>query len=114
MTITLVEGEIILPASAEKFTGATIFLNLEHAGMMGMSPEIAAQSIMHNVDYSGSPIAFTVSGADIGEGGRYNLRVHISMEGSSDFTRGDYITKRTYPVFEDGAPDSVDVNVEAV
>ena len=114
MTKTLVTGEIELPDDAANFTGATVYLNLEHAGMMGMPPEIAAQSIMHNVDYSGSPIAFTVAGADVGDGGKYNLRVHISMDGSDDFAKGDFITKRSYSVLENGVPDSATIAVEAV
>ena len=115
MTTTLVTGTITLPADAANFKGATVYLNLEHAGMMGMPAELAAQSIMHNVDYEGGSIAFTVAGQDVGEGGKYNLRVHISMDGSEDFAKGDYVTKRTNTVLSNGAPDEgVEVIVEAV
>jgi hypothetical protein len=111
---TLVTGEITLPANAENFSGATIYLNLEGNSPMGMAPEIAAQTIMRHVDYTGSPIPFTLAGDDVGTGGRYNLRVHISMDGSDDYSKGDYITKRTNIVLKNGAPDTATIAVEAV
>ena len=111
---TLVTGEITLPANAEHFSGATLYLNLEGNSPMGMPPEIAAQTIVRDVEYTGSPIPFTLTGEDVGTGGRYNLRVHISMDGSDDYSKGDYITKRTNTVLKNGAPDTATIVVEAV
>jgi hypothetical protein len=113
-TTTLITGQITLPANAEHFTDATIYLNLEGNTALGMPPEIAAQTVMRDVSYNGNPIPFTVTGNDVGQGGRYNLRVHISMDGNDEFNKGDYITKRTHTVLKNGAPDTVAIAVEAV
>lgn len=111
---TLVTGDITLPNNAENFSGATVYINLEANAPMGMPPEIAAQTIMRNVAYTGNPLAFTLTGDNVGTGGRYNLRVHISMDGREDFSKGDYITKSTHTVLQNGAPDSAHVTVELV
>lgn len=111
---TLVTGQITLPDNAENFNDATIYLNLEGNAPLGMPPEIVAQTVLHDVSYKGNPIPFTLTGNDVGQGGRYNLRVHISMDGTEDFNKGDYITKRTHTVLKNGAPDTVSIAVEAV
>jgi hypothetical protein len=114
MTITLVTGQITLPANAAHFSGATIYLNLEGNTPLGMPANLVAQTIVQDVSYNGNPLEFTLTGDDVGQGGRYNLRVHISMAGSAEFNKGDYITKRTHTVLKNGAPDMASIAVEAV
>ncbi|MDQ7027566.1 MAG: hypothetical protein Q9P44_18635 [Anaerolineae bacterium] len=111
---TLVTGTITFPDNAENFSGATLYITLEANAPIGMPPEIAAQMVMRDVAYTGSPLAFTLAGDDVGTGGRYNLRVHISMDGSQEFDKGDYITKSTHTVLQNGAPDSATIAIERV
>jgi uncharacterized lipoprotein YbaY len=46
--------------------------------------------------------------------GRYSLRVHADVDGDGKVSRGDYITKTSYPVRIRGSPQRIEVRVEVV
>jgi hypothetical protein len=111
---TLVTGEIELPANTDSFSGATVYVSLESVGMMDMPSESVAQSTQRNVSYSGSVLSFSVDGS-LGDAiGPFNLRAHVSMHGSDDVQKGDYLTKRTYTVLKENNPEHVSVKVDKV
>jgi uncharacterized lipoprotein YbaY len=46
--------------------------------------------------------------------GRYSLRVHADVDGDGKVSRGDYITKTSYPVRIRGSPQRLEVRVDVV
>jgi hypothetical protein len=114
MSTTLVTGDIVLPSDARNFKDATVYIRLEKVGMMGMPAEIVSEQVLNNVTYDGDAIGFSLDG-QVPEDGKYNLRVHVSKDGSDDFSKGDFITKRTHHVLKNGAPETgVRVELEEV
>lgn len=110
---TLVTGEIT-PADGSHFEDATVYVRLENVSMMDAPAAVLSEQILHNVDFSGKSIPFELVGAPPDNpNGRYNVRVHISMTGSNEFSKGDYITKRSYPV-ESGKARNLQVKVERI
>lgn len=114
MATTLVTGEIVLPAGTEPFSGATATVSLESVGLMDMPATIINKRTLSNVSYSGAAIPFTLEGTMPESGGHYNVRAHVSVDGSGDIRKGDYITKRAYRVLQNGTPETVRLQVDKV
>ena len=110
----LVTGEIEFPQDTGTFSGATAYLSLESVGMMDMPSTIIVENTLDNVSYDGSSISFEIKGTLDGSVRPLNLRVHISMHGSDDVQKGDYLTKRTYSVLKDSNPEHITVKVDRV
>lgn len=89
----VINGQIHLPAHTHNFSGATVYVRLENIGMMDAPATIAEQVVLRNFSYSGNSIPFSIKTESSGA----NVRVHISMDGSDEFEKGDYITKQSYP-----------------
>ncbi|MGJ3239137.1 MAG: YbaY family lipoprotein [Anaerolineae bacterium] len=111
---TLITGNIYLPNDAPEFENATIYIWLEAVGMMDMPAQVVVESVLSNVQYQGVALPFTVAGSLDEHEGAYNVRAHVSMHGEDDVRRGDYVSKRAYPVLQDRHPDTVDIRVERV
>ena len=110
----LVTGEVELPKSTETFSGATLFVSLESVGLMDMPSEVIVESVQRGINADNAPFSFSLEG-DIGDSsGPFNVRAHISMDGSDDVRQGDYLTKRNYTVLKENNPDYVVVKVERV
>lgn len=111
---TLVTGEVELANSTEEFSGATLFVSLESVGMMDMPSEVIVESVQRGINADDAPFSFTLSG-DVGDSsGPFNVRAHISMDGSDDVSKSDYLTKRNYTVLKENNPDYIVVKVEKV
>lgn len=110
----LISGTIAFPPGTEQFVGATLYVMVEDAGMMGAPANFIAQHTQRNVSYEGSPLRFSLEGNMPPPSNHYNLRVLVSFSGSNEIERGDYITKQRYSVLQDGAPDTAQVQVERV
>lgn len=110
----LVTGNIELPQNTGSFSGATLYIALESVGMIDMPSTVVAQNSLNNLSYNGSNLSFELSGTIGDDAESLNLRVHISMPGSDDVQKGDYINKRSYSIQKDNIPDTVSVKVERV
>ena len=108
----IVTGTIELPQGSDSFSGATIYISVESTGMMDMPSTVMAQSTLNNVSYNGSAIPFEVNGTLDDDAGHLSLRVHISMPGTDDVQKGDYITKRQHNL--SGSSNRMNVRVERV
>ena len=110
----IVTGEVELPSSAEAFSGASLFISLESVGLMDMPAQVIVETVQRRIDADDAPFSFSLDG-DIGDSsGPFNVRAHISMDGSGDVRKGDYLTKRNYTVLKENNPDYVIVKVEKV
>lgn len=110
----LVSGEIELPQNTDSLSGATLYITLESIGMMGMPSTILAQSTANNISYDGSKLSFELNGSIPDDAESLNLRAHISMYGSDDVQKGDYVSKRRYNIQKENIPDTVSIKVELV
>lgn len=103
----LVTGKITFDDGVS-FNDATVYIRLENVSMMDAPAGVIAEQVIKNTTYDGNPIPFELLGnvsADDRE--RFNVRVHVSMDGSSEFQKGDFITKRSYTVPNGRARDLV-------
>ena len=111
--MSLVSGTIELPQDTDDFSNATIYVRLVSANIMGMPAETLAESSDSGIEYNGYPLPFSLDGTVDGDGS-YNLQIHISLDGTDDVQKGDFVTKRVHPVLKENNPDRVTVKVEKV
>lgn len=110
----LVSGHVYFAENIEPFAG-TLRVILEDVGRMDVAAPILAEHTQANFHYEGKPVAFTLRGHLPSDGGqRFNVRVHVSRDGSDEFKKGDYITTESYPALTPGGPSHVDVKVQAI
>lgn len=109
----LVTGEITFQGETSTFSGAVLRVRLENTGMMDAPAEIVSEQVTENVS-SGDPLSFQLRGELPDERSQYNVRAHISMDGSADIQKGDYVSKQSYPVLTHGNPNHVQVQVSRV
>jgi uncharacterized lipoprotein YbaY len=114
MTETLISGEIVLPNNAEHFSDAFVSVELEAIGMMDMPAQVVLEMTMSNISYTGKPIYFELDGHLPEHTGSYSIRVHINFDKHSGISIGDYVTKRTNPVLQDGKRERIRIAVEKV
>lgn len=111
---TLLRGTIHFPPGTPAFSNATITFNLEAVGMMDAPAQIVAQQVRNNISYEGKPLPFTFDVTPPDPPGRFNLRVHVSLDASEGITPGDYVTKQAYRVLHPEQPDTLRIDVEEV
>lgn len=113
-TLPLLEGTIVFAASAPAFVGATVRVFLEDVSIMDAPAPVIAEHVEHQVTYAGHPLAFKLFGEIPHTEHHYNVRVHISRDGSADIKAGDFITMQSYPVLTHGYPETIQVEVRAI
>src|SRR5262245_42826717 len=112
-TVPLVEGKIVFDGDVPAFSGATLRVRVEDVSRMD-APAGVPGEFVKVISYDGTPIPFKVSGQSPDQSHRYNVRVHISIDGSDDIKKGDFITTQSYPVLTHGAPGNITVHVKKV
>jgi uncharacterized lipoprotein YbaY len=112
----LVSGEIAFGDDAEPFSAAMAFVRVDDVSMTDVPTTFLSQQVIENVAYQpGHTIPFTVYGRKPDDDrARLQLSVHISLHGSDDVAKGDYITMESYPVVTQGHPSEVRVFVRRV
>jgi uncharacterized lipoprotein YbaY len=117
MAKPLVTGEVVFDENTNPFSGATITVRLEDVGMMDGPATVVAEQVIRNVSYDGNgkkSVSFTLQGSLPNDNSSYSVSSHVSMDGSDDIQKGDYITKQSYPVLTHGNPNRVSVHVKKV
>lgn len=111
MATTLLTGEIQFPDGTPHFGKATVFVKLMDTGMMDGTPTVISEMTMPFADYTGYPIAYQLDGDEPDNRNNLSLHVHVSLDGSDDISKGDYITKQRNDV---GNSKQLNVKVEQV
>jgi hypothetical protein len=111
---TIISGVITFPEETPAFSSATVYVRLEDTSRADAPAQTALQSVQRSVRYSGGTLPFSIEGKLPETGQTLTIRVHVSMSGSSDFQRGDYINKRAYRIERNALPVVMTVAVEAV
>lgn len=107
-----VSGKIHVPNDAN-FDNATVFVKLEDVSMAGASASVIGRQTMRGVS-AGDDLHYMIDGIDVDERSRYNVRVHLSLDGSDQYKSGDYLTTQTYPALTQGHPAVVDVKLSRI
>lgn len=94
----LISGEIVFDSSPD-IAEATAYVRLEDVSLMDAPSKLVAEQVLRDIELSdGGPIAFTLRAPRPSEKARLNLSAHISITGTSDIQKGDYITMQSYPI----------------
>jgi hypothetical protein len=110
----LLSGHIYFADDTKPFTG-TLRVVLENVARMDAPAPVIAETVHEDFRYEGKPVPYTLRGEIPADGGqRFNVRVHVSRDGSEDFKSGDYITTESYPALTPGGPSHLDVKVQAI
>lgn len=110
----LVTGTIEFPANTESFTDVTIYIRLESVGLLDMPAHIITESTQRNISYEGSALPFSLNGDVTDNPGPFSVQVHVSLHGTGNVKKGDYVTKRAHNVLQNKNPDHIIVRVEKV
>lgn len=103
-----IKGSIVFPQGTPHFEGAQIAVRVMDTGMMDAPAAHISETLLENVDYTGDAIPFSVD-ADLTSTGHPTVSAHVSMDGSGDLSKGDYLTKSAYAAVEG---QDVTLNVE--
>jgi uncharacterized lipoprotein YbaY len=113
----LVHGEIVFGENPPRFDGATVYVRLEDTALMDAPSRMLTEHVIEDVSYGGAgSIDFTLDGELPTDktGMSYTVSAHVSMDGTKDIAKDDYITKQAYPVLRKKYPDDVTITVEKV
>lgn len=111
-----VSGQIRFDDSAGQFTGATLRVTLEEVSRVDAPAREVAHLIIPNCSHAPGdpPVNFVLSVDAIKPEGRYEVRVHLDMNGSGKYTAGDQITTQSYPVLTHGYPETIQVRLQRI
>ena len=87
----LVSGQVILNGTLS-FTGATVYVRLEDVTRVDVPSVIVAEQIIQDVSYDADnqqEIAFHLTGTAPDPRARYNVRVHVDVNGDERISQGD-------------------------
>lgn len=105
-----ITGKIVFPDNTPHFTGAQVAVRVMDTGMMDAPAAHISEQLMTDVAYTGQPLSFSIE-ADLTSTGRPTISAHVSLDGTGDLAKGDYITKSAYAATEGQA---VTLSVERV
>jgi putative lipoprotein len=103
----IVQGQVQFEPDAPAFANATIRVRLEDVTLADAPARVVAEQVIPGVSHvgrSGAAVPFSLESTEgLDERARYNLRVHVDIDGTGRVTPGDFVTQESYPVHP-GAP----------
>lgn len=111
-----VSGRIWFDDTAGQFTGATLRVKLEEVSRADAPAREISQLVISNCSHSlgEPPVDFVLSADPIEPSGRYEVRVHLDLDGSGEYAAGDQITTQSYPVLTQGYPDTIQIRLQQI
>ncbi len=113
----VVEGEIRFPEGSPPFLGATVRVSLLDVTRADAPSRPVAEQTIRDFSHQGGAgggVRFALRGERLDVRTRYEVRVHVDVDGDGKVSRGDYITTESYPVLTFGHPDRVTIRVRRV
>lgn len=91
-------------------------MRVEETSRLDAPASRIAEVVLRGVSiFAGSPpLPFTVRDVVPVPSGRYVVRVHADVDGDGQVSRGDYVSKQSYPVLTSAEPDMVAVEAREV
>jgi len=111
-----VSGQIWFDDAAGQFAGATLRVKLEETSRADAPAREISQLVISNYShFSGEPPAdFVLSTDSIELSARYEVRVHLDLDGNGEYAAGDQITTQSYPVLTHGYPDTIQIRLQRI
>ncbi len=111
------EGEVRFKDVASSFDDATVYVRLQSKNEGTASTEPVAEQVIHKVSVdSANPgrVAYSLQYPELRAGTKYEINIHVDVDGSGDVGVGDFINKTDYPVTASGRNPFLRITVEAV
>jgi uncharacterized lipoprotein YbaY len=111
----LASVNVLFGADAQDLRKATVYVRLEEAGRVDAPSRVVAEQVFRDVAYEpGKPLHVELWGKIPPAGGRYQLRVHVDVDGDGEVSPGDYVSTESYPVNPSVGPAELGVRVHRV
>jgi uncharacterized lipoprotein YbaY len=112
-----VSGEFRFGEGSQAFSGATAYVRLQDVSRADAPAHIVAEQVIRDISYQpdrpGS-VAFQLDGISPDERSRYEVSVHLDVDGDGQVSRGDYINVESYPVLTQGYPRVVNISLRKI
>lgn len=95
-----VQGEISFEDSSAAFEDATVHLRLEDVRVVDAAARVVSWIALPHVSAPppGGRIPFVLPAGAAAPGERYNVRVHVDVDGDGEVGVGDFVTFQSHPV----------------
>ncbi|MEO5650029.1 MAG: YbaY family lipoprotein [Ginsengibacter sp.] len=116
-TDSVINGKITFEEKASSFIGATLHVYLEDVSMADAASVIVGRYVEKKVNFNGETsgfLSFKINYKDLDSGNRYEIRVHIDVNGDGGVSKGDYINVQSYPVITQGYPTDISIRLQQV
>jgi hypothetical protein len=112
----LVTGQIWFDESAGPFIGATLRIKIEEVSRADAAArEVSKLVIPNRSNKPGDPpFEFAIKPGPINPAHRYELRIHLDLNGDGEYTPGDQITMQSYPVLTRGYGSVLQVHLRRI
>jgi uncharacterized lipoprotein YbaY len=108
----LVRGTIVFGDDGS-VRDATVRVQLEDVSRIDATAPVVAEQVMRGVG-GGVPIEFVLHGGSLDPRARYNVRVHVDVNGDGQVSVGDYVSTRSAAVTAGSVPATVSIAVSRV
>jgi uncharacterized lipoprotein YbaY len=116
-TGAVIKGKIIFKDKASSFTGATLYAYLEDVSLADAASVVLGKYVERNVNFNGETsafLSFKIEYKDLDFRNRYEIRVHIDVDGDGEVSKGDFINMQSYPVITRGYPTDISILIQQV
>lgn len=116
-TSSVIYGKIIFGDKVSSFAGATLHVYLEDVSLADAASVIVGKYIEKNVKFDGEIsafLSFRIEYNDLDLSDRYEIRVHVDVDGDGEVSKGDFINMQSYPVITQGYPTDISVQIKQV
>ena len=113
---TRLTGRIWFDDAAGRLSGATLRVKLEEVSRADAPARDISQLVISNFSHSPGepPIDFVLNVDEIDPRERYEVRVHLDLDGNGRYAAGDQITTQSYPVLTQGYPDTIEIRLQRI
>lgn len=111
-----VTGRIWFDDAAGPFTGAVLRVKLEEVSRADAPAREISRVVFPNYSHSPDepPADFSMEFERIDPSHRYEVRVHLDINGNDQYSAGDQITVQSYPVLTKGYPNAIEVRLQQI
>jgi uncharacterized lipoprotein YbaY len=113
-TTATVSGKIVFERNIPAEMGLTLHVFLEDVSLMDMPAKQIAKYTAHDVVVKSDGIPFKLSGDMPHANHRYEVRAHLSRDGSTDFKKGDFLSTESHPVDPQHIPAQLTIKVHQI
>jgi uncharacterized lipoprotein YbaY len=112
----VVTGKIWMDNTAAPVKGAILRIRLEEVSRADAPAREVARLEVPDFTYKSGdpPLPWTLGVGELDSKKRYEVRVHVNLNGDGEYTAGDQITTQSYPVLTQGYPSTIDIQLHRI